>query len=245
MAAALLHRAWASATDAELRAMRQAAARSVAGFAAATATAGSLLRSWTGAAPLRSFDHQPPGDVVDARSGSQFYYHAHRRGAAEHGHVHLFWHASASGGRRYLRAGRPAWVRSAPTHLLAIGLDARGLPRSLFTVNQWVTDGHCFDAAATLACVDRFAPAGVPGHEASCAWLSGLVRMYRPLIADLLRRRDARLATRADPVAARQDRRLELLSRSSIDWAADLDQLEQLAAGRQLCSSRAETAWPC
>lgn len=180
------------------------------------------------------FDHYPQDDLVDLRRGSQFYYHSHRDGDLEHGHLHLFWHATASGRRRYLRPGQARWTRGAPTHLLAISLDARGLPVALFTVNQWVTDGHWFDAAATLACVDRFTMGELEGHEHACRWLTGFVRLYRPLIKELLAKRDQRLKRRSNLKQALQDRRLELLSLQPIDWSADLDALEAEAKRRSL-----------
>ncbi len=201
-------------------------------FADATAASGSLLQSWIAGREVVEFDHYPPDDLVDPRSGSQFYYHSHRDGELEHGHLHLFWHASTSGRRRYLRPGRRRWTRTAPTHLFAISLDARGLPVALFTVNRWVTDGHWFDAAATLAQVDRFAMGELEGHAHSCRWLTGFIRLYRPLIAELLAKRDRRVARRADLAHALEDRRLELLSLVPIDWAADLDALVSEAARR-------------
>ncbi|MDE2371914.1 MAG: hypothetical protein KGN16_23295, partial [Burkholderiales bacterium] len=164
--------------------------------------------------------------------GSQFYYHAHRDGELEHGHLHLFWHATTSGRRRHFRPGRPRWSRTAPSHLFAISLDARGLPVALFTVNRWVTDGHWFDAATTMSFVDRFALDGIDAHRHSCRWLTGFVRMYRPVVDRLLIQRDSRLARRADQESALRDHRLEVLSWIPLDWAADLDALEAEAARR-------------
>jgi hypothetical protein len=125
-------------------------------------------------------------------------------------------------------------VRTAPTHLFAISLDARGLPVGLFTVNRWVTDGHWFDAATTLSFVDRFALDAVESHAASCRWLTNFVRLYRPLIEAILLKRDARLARRASLEDALIDHRLEVLSLQPLDWAADLDALEAEAARRGL-----------
>jgi len=221
-----LQRYWRDAGAAEVSRVLHEARASVAAFAEATSAHGSLIQSWVAGSPVIQFEHYPPNDLVDVRRGSQFYYHSHRDGDQEHGHLHLFWHATATGRRRYFLAGKPRWQRTAPTHLFAISLDARGLPVALFSVNQWVIDGHWFDARTTLACVDRFAMADVPGHEASCRWLSGFVRLYRPLIAELLIRRDQRMARRPDQGPALQDRRLELLSQLPIDWIADMDALE-------------------
>lgn len=207
---------------------------SVSAFADVTAASGSLLQSWIEGREVVEFEHYPPDDVVDIRGGSQFYYHAHRKGDREHGHLHLFWHATASGQRRYLRPGKSRWTRTAPTHLFAVSLDARGLPVGLFTVNQWVTDGHWFDAATTLSFVDRFALDTVSGHEKSCRWLTGFVRFYRPLIEALLVKRDQRLARWSDLAQALADHRLEVLSLTPIDWAADLDAMEAEATRRGL-----------
>lgn len=209
----------------------QAARASVDGFAEATRQHGSLLQSWIRGRAVRAFEHYPEGDVIDVVHGSQFYYHAHR-GSAEHGHLHLFWHATASGRRSRARAVARRWVRTAPSHLLAISLDARGLPVGLFTVNQWVTGGHWFDAATTLSMLDRFHVEPDAEHGAACRWLAGFLRLYRPLAADLLVRRDRRLARQPDAVAARHDKALEVLSASRIDWSADLDALEATAAPR-------------
>ncbi len=207
---------------------------SVAAFANATAASGSLLQSWIEGREVIEFEHYPPDDVVDIRRGSQFYYHAHRDDDGAHGHLHLFWHATASGQRRYLRPGQARWVRTAPTHLFAISLDARGLPVGLFTVNRWVTDGHWFDAETTLAFVDRFALDAVDGHANSCRWLTGFVHLYRPLIEAVLIKRDERLATQAELKDALDDHRLEVLSRKAVDWAADLAALEAEALRRCL-----------
>ena len=223
---------WRAAPDAEVKRVVQAARRSVAAFADATAASGSLLQSWIAGQEVIELEHYPPDDLTDSRSGSQFYYHSHRDGGLEHGHLHLFWHATASGRRRYLLPGRRRWVRTAPSHLFAISLDARGLPVALFTVNRWVTDGHWFDAATTMSQVERFDMGELEGHELSCRWLSGFVQLYRPLIQELLVQRDRRLARRSNLAQALDDRRLELLSLVGIDWAADLDVLQAESARR-------------
>lgn len=231
---AALVRWWRSASEVEVAGALKAARDSVAAFGEATTTSGSLIQSWIQGREVVEFDHYPPDDVIDHRTGSQFYYHAHRDGDLEHGHVHLFWHATAGARRRRAREGRMAWTRTAPSHLLAISLDARGLPVGLFTVNRWVTDGHWFDAATTLSLVDRFALAPEGEHAASCRWITGFVRFYRPRIELLLRQRDRRLARRDDLSSALADHRLEVLSLQRIDWSADLDAIEAEASRRGL-----------
>lgn len=232
-ASALLRRHWRNLPDNPLHAELQRSRDCLDAFAQATQASGSLLQSWIGGDEVVAFDHYPPSDVIDIRRGSQFYYHAHRDGGREHGHLHLFWHATASGKRRYLSAGRARWQRTSPTHLFAISLDARGLPVGLFTVNRWVTDGHWIDASTTLSMVDRFDLGATQEHVHSCRWLTLFVKLYRPVIEQLLVRRDQRLGRRASLADALQDRRLEILSQMSIDWAADLDAIQTLAALRR------------
>lgn len=215
----------------------EGARASVAAFARATEDSGSLIQSWVWGQDLVELEHYPPHDVVDHASGSQFYYHCHRHDGSEHGHLHLFWHATRNGRRRRAAAGSGRWVRTDPTHLFAISLDARGLPRALFTVNRWVTAGHWFDAATMLGLVDRFAMGLVEGHENACEWITSFVRMYRPVIAELLRQRDLQLTGRPDPGSALADHALEVLSRIEIDWGADLDGLEAIFAAHQRAGS--------
>lgn len=221
-------------SDAELLRTHQAARASLDSFSRATRQHGSLIQSWVAGASVVALEHYPGGGVVDRRSGSQFFYHSHRAGNvsgdAEHGHLHLFWHATRSGRRRYLgppgATGRDDWKRSAPSHLIAIGLDARGLPVSLFSVNQWVADGHWFDADTTLGMMRCFGVKGIGPHADSCRWLTAFVRLYEPVIGKLLRARDRRLAMQACPAAARDDRGMEVVSTARLDWLADLTRID-------------------
>ena len=50
-------------------------------------TVGEVLR---GQGTFYEFEHYPRDDVFDEETHSQYYYHAHRSDAGEHGHFHLF-----------------------------------------------------------------------------------------------------------------------------------------------------------
>jgi len=232
MTAKLLKRYWGQCSADSLREIHAGAQRCVGAFAEVTRSSGSLIQEWLEGRPMVAFDHYPDQDVVDPRTGYQFYYHAHRHAGQEHGHLHLFWHATRSGRRRYPRAGRGLWSRASPTHLIAISLDARGLPLGFFTVNQWVTDGYWFDAETMSRAIAKFRVSGDALHAQSSLWLTGFVQMYRPLIDSLLVKRDERLSRAADPSAAREDHRLEVLSAARIDWVSDLNELERIAVWR-------------
>lgn len=240
-----LVRHWQTLTGTQLRIGLERARTSVAAFARATEESGSLIQSWVHGRDVVEMDHYPAQDIVDDHSGSQFYYHCHRHDGSEHGHLHLFWHATRNGRRRRAAAGSRRWVRTDPTHLFAISLDARGLPQALFTVNRWVTGGHWFDAATLLGLVDRFAMRLVEGHENSCEWITSFVRMYRPVVHELLKQRDLQLATRPDPASALADHALEVLSRIEIDWGADLDALEAAVAARERRASASPRSRAC
>lgn len=131
-----------------------------------------------------------------------FYYHSHdRTPAGEHGHFHLF---SALPGQR--SDGRQAWA-----HLVGIGVDARGLPRRLFTTNRWVTDEQWIDAAAVCAELERILATPAADAEPLERWLRGVLTVFMPQIALLLEHRDRRIAARGER-AIFEDRRMYVLS---------------------------------
>lgn len=212
-------------TSAELRGTLGAAQFSLQGFTRATDEAGSLIQSWVGGKPVLAMAHYPMSDVTDRQRGFQFFYHSHRDGGLEHGHVHLFAHATRSGRRRRWR-GANNWARTDPSHLIAVGLDPRGLPVSIFTVNRWVTGGHWLDAQTTLHWLQGMALDGAPGHTHSCQWLSGFIQMYLPVITRLLRQRDRWLERQGDRAVALENQRYEVIGCARIDWANDLQRLE-------------------
>ena len=209
------------------------------GFRRATAKHGSLIQSWVRGARVVALDHYPAGGVVDRQRGSQFYSHCHRADGSEHGHIHLFWHATRSGRRRHLgrlQAGKTCgdWMRGAPSHRVSIGLHPRGLPVPLFTVNHGVTGGHWFDAPTTIKRVRRVELCEVADHADSCAWITAFVHLYEPLIARVLQARDRRLARMAPLATALDDRRVEVVSQVRLDWARHLQRLEEELSMRGL-----------
>ncbi|MDE2431461.1 MAG: hypothetical protein KGN37_01265 [Burkholderiales bacterium] len=179
--------------------------------------------------PPRQWAHYPPDDAMSA-SGFQWFYHSHdpldRAGAAEHGHLHIF-------------ARRPLWARrlrsrdqrafeslcgqvhaNADTrHLLAIGLDAKGVPITLFTVNSWVTGDAMLNAPLTLDLLRTMSLD--TGYTEVDAVMESLVQLCQPELHQLLQLRDHTLAAwhRADKL---HDTELEVLSEIRIDLDAKL-----------------------
>lgn len=168
---------------------------------------GSLVHAFTaGDRPVQQ-RHYPLGDLVDPGSGTQCYYHCHR-GDGEHGHLHLF---------RRPRSRRPL------IHLIAISLDARGLPLALFSVNRWVSEDRWLPAAATLRLLEGVSLSGAGCDPHLGGWLVHFLCFYRPTLQAVLQQRDRRLRQRAPSLAeALEARDLEIPSHVHIDWAADL-----------------------
>jgi hypothetical protein len=165
-----------------------------------------------------AWDHYPAGDVFDPAHGAQYFYHAHdatRRAGGEHGHFHNFVRA-AEAGRLH--------------HLVAVSVDRASRPIRLFTVNSWVTEDRWIPAAAAIGLLDRFVLDGPRPSRWVNRWLAAVLRLFRPEIEHLLRRRDAALAAwqsrhrGRDPFAARE---LEILSALDISAAAQRDAVQR------------------
>lgn len=195
-----------------IRQRYQAGCRSLRHWLRVNERHGSLVRACTGEGMVLAERHYPEDDWRDPHSGGQAYYHCHRPGD-EHGHLHLFM------------AAKPG---AELTHLLGIGLDPRGLPLSLFTVNRWVASDAWLPAAPTFALVQCFSLAASEADQHISGWLEQFLRFYLPVIESLLLERDRALAARDGSLEqALEDRDLEIPSQAAIDWGADLDAVQQ------------------
>lgn len=164
----------------------------------------------------------------------------------EHGHFHIFLRARGMPpGMRPLvlpelaipdnpAAPQGPLLPSAPdravgedgdpwSHLVAIALDAAGVPRRLFTTNRWVTGETWYQAADVAQMLDRFALAEVPGRLVD-RWIAAMLGLFRPQIIALLEARDAAVMgwrlRRRGRVHVFEDRRLEITSALAIDVEA-------------------------
>ena len=201
----------------------QAAAELVAATAAMFAEGVPLMRRLLpSGSELEAWANYPGGGLLCPASGSRAFYHVHppgEREAGEHGHFHFFLPRSAMDDRAAPLIAPPD-ADSAEhdfVHIAALAIDASGLPLRWFTVNRWVTDEWLFPATAVSAGLGRFSLAGAGGDALVNRWLTAAVHVWRPVIVDLLERRDARLA------AARydgEDRALEVLSSAPADLDA-------------------------
>lgn len=177
--------------------------------------AGRLPRQW---------QHYPEGDALDSAGGYQWFYHAHapadRPDSVEHGHLHVFarrklWSRRLQSAAERALAGLDddPGRRVETRHLLGIGLNAKGVPTSLFTVNSWVTGDLMLSAENTVRLLEKMNLD--TGHREVDAVIEGVLGLYRAEIRELLARRDARLF-RARRRGILRDQRLEVLSELAI-----------------------------
>ena len=185
--------------------------------------AGRLPQAWA---------HYPDDDAHDRIHGYQWFYHSHsaadRPGAAEHGHLHVFarrpairrgldpavernWRGRTGGGKS----------RAATRHLFCVGLDAKGVPNSLFTVNSWVTGDMMASADGTMRLIDGLRLD--TGHGGIDTLVMALARLCRDDLAGLMHMRDEVLTRRAAAgPGGFEDRNLEVLSEVRLDLDARL-----------------------
>ncbi len=143
-------------------------------------------------------EHYPQGDVYDGESHAQYYYHAHRPESGEHGHFHTF--LRSAGMKRSVRPvpysgdGTRPTGKDALSHIVAISMDAPGMPIGLFTTNRWVTGETFYAAGDVVGMVDRFNVEQSYPCLATNRVISGLIHLFKPQIIALLELRDQTLA---------------------------------------------------
>ena len=168
--------------------------------------------------------HYPKGDVFDRSSHSQYYYHAHPKAQrpGEHGHFHTF--LRAPGMKRGVVPvpydGEAVWPSQseALSHLIAVSMDAKGFALGLFTVNRWVTGEAWYAAEDVCDMVNSFEIDHARPSWPVNRWITGMLRLFRPLVKDLVRERD-RVIERwrlEHPGDVFQDKNLEITSQQGI-----------------------------
>ncbi len=177
------------------------------------------MAAMAGARQCVELQHYPRSDVVDTAHGTRFYYHAHgsrHTPGNEHGHFHLFAHGGQSGDY---------------THLAGLSIDAQGQPVRLFTTNRWVTGETWRTAAEVEQFLVRFA-VQTQGRMAPVArWLTAMVHLYRPQLAQMVRRRDTVMTRRSARLgwdALCEDRKLDVVTQTRISLAKRIQQIQQL-----------------
>jgi hypothetical protein len=230
---------------------------------ALAARGSTIIREATGAsdidAGIADWRHYPPGEVYDAATHAQYFFHRHpgparlhARELVEHGHFHLFLRGEGvpAGIAPLLLpelavADAPVPRQSAPLkrggrdevcHLVALAIDQRGEPIRLFTTNRWVTGETWYRAEDVIGMLGRFRLPSESSTALLNRWISALVSLFQPEIAALLRQRDKTIVGRRFRWRTNvlEDARLEITSSLDIDLDARLAAVEAepaIAAG--------------
>jgi len=182
------------------------------------------------------FTHYPPGDVYDAETHSQYYFHLHRIG--DYGHFHTFLRAGGMPAGvipddRYYGLGQSE--REPVSHLIAIALDRRGEPGELFTTNRWVTAETWYKADDVIAMLPRFRIGHDHPTSTANRWVEAVMTVFRPQIVALLAARD-RCIEQHPPTATGnsvlESRSLEVTSRLVVDIDDQIARIEHALASR-------------
>ncbi|HQS84992.1 MAG: hypothetical protein B7Y25_08535 [Alphaproteobacteria bacterium 16-39-46] len=154
------------------------------------------------------WDPHPNDNVMDYNTGAQYYYHAHpksKRGFKEHGHFHTF-----------MKNEKPVDSETLPlTHIVAISMNAYGIPQGLFTVNHWVTDGIWEDAPTVESFLGNFLIDHAQPSWVVNRWINSMLRLYEPEIINLLKERDHIINTHIP-----KKKNIDILALFT-DWATD------------------------
>lgn len=209
------------------RRLRRAAKAIVDAYSRLARDASHLLAPILDGAPPRQWQHYPAEDAIDCTRRYQWYYHSHdpqdRAGSGEHGHFHLFARLEGVANeldekteRAFLRKLGTRRRCASTRHLLAISMNAVGVPISLFTVNRWVTGDLPLSGAATLQLLRRMRLS--TDHPLIDSILTAVIRLHDPEIEALIAERDRSLFARAARgPSALDDETLEVTSSVAID----------------------------
>lgn len=139
-------------------------------------------------------EHYPKGDVFDAESFSQYYYHAHREDREEHGHFHTFMRAGgiAPGVEPVPNNGDVEWATGtdAVSHIISISMNNPGFPIGLFATNRWVTGENWYCARDVISMLDNWQIDHAFPNLAVNQWVTGMMKLFKPQIVALLEHRD-------------------------------------------------------
>lgn len=194
------------------------------------------------------FNHYPEDDVYDRESHAQYYYHAHRSEAGEHGHFHCFLRPKGmpTGVAPIEYPATDPWPQGveALSHLIGIAMDGYGYPTGLFTTNRWVTAEAWYPADEVILMLDHFvidhAFPSLPVNR----WISAMFVLFRPHIEALLKRRDEIVWAWAEAHPGEdvfEDRELDITSQMEIS-VDDTLWLVELALGQRQNETVSATA---
>jgi len=197
----------------------------------------NLVDEVTRCATICAWLHYPDGEVFDATSHAQYFFHAHApdsRPPTERGHFHTFLRAEGMPGGvvpLLLPELAVANVATPPpqaaplkrgerdevSHLIAIAIDVHGETIRLFTTNRWVTGETWYRAEDVTRMLDRFVIAEAEPSAVVNRWIGAMIQLFRPQVAALLLARDETV------MAWRRRRRTHVFEDPRLEITSSLD----------------------
>ena len=187
------------------------------------------------------WEHVPNEDVYDRHSHCQYYYHTHQKSEDgsnlhddEHGHFHTFIR-----GKGMPDSIKPTAlpdydpdmdISEVNTHVIGIGMNDMGIPIRLFTVNRWVTGETWHSAQDVISLLDQFEIDNINPSWPVNLWMTNLVRLFKPHIAELIVKRDQQVSLwyKQNPTNnIYEDRNFEVTSYLDINLAEHVTALEE------------------
>lgn len=217
---------WAALSKAERQNAWRAAIKLVTSMQALAESGEQVVQAIIAGREVIEWEHYPDDDVRDERNASQYFYHSHsglQRPFTEHGHFHLFIHPEKIG-------LRPSGKSVSPAHLLAISMDAQGVPSGFFAVNRWVTKGPWLSYAQCEKAIAHFQIKGRHGKKEINHFLRALLTLYQQPILQLLQRRDEIMSEQClgrDRRSVFADKQIEVLCYLPIQLMDDIATLEE------------------
>jgi hypothetical protein len=116
------------------------------------------------------------------------------------------------------------------SHLIAISMNRAGYPIHLFTTNRWITADNWYAADDVIRMLDRFEmDLAWPSWPVNI-WVTSMLRLFRPQIVELVRKRDAAVANwrkKHPDVDAFEDRGCDITSDRKISVEAQIKRVDQ------------------
>ena len=122
-------------------------------------------------------------------------------------------------------------------HLIAVSMNAAGLPVGLFTTNRWVTAESFYTADDVIQLLGRFEVNHADPCWATNRWLTAMLRLFKPHIEQLIRERDQTIDAWQQAHPERdvfEDRELEVTSERAIDIDEHIAAIDAELAARGL-----------
>ena len=159
-----------------------------------------IVHSLVNGSTLYEWQHYPKGDVKDFKNHTQYYYHSHPSNdedrVIEHGHFHVFLRQEMlpedsqpiTTSQEYRDSDGN---KDTLTHLFAIAMNEQGFPSAFFTVNHWMVLGTWYSADVLIPLLENFKViSSNPELTIVDDWLTAMVSLFKPNLADLLYQRD-------------------------------------------------------